>query len=459
MTQRILSLLCILILFIGCVPEKNDKAAVPGTGDAPAIAPAATPADTPQRDNGNSVTIFLTGDTLGQLEPCGCAAGQLGGFSRRSAILDKVPRDKRLIIDAGNFIADQSEQSLLKFDSMIQSLSILGYDLINLNELDMQVVSERYPLEAMPLQVISSFNETENVRNTYNKKFQIDSNDLLVTVTSALAGSLDLDRIQNQLILEPDAAKINILIIDNCDESTIDFLAESQIFDIVICPFSNDEPQVIKTNYTAPLFVSVGKLGKYIGKLDITFSANEKPKLNYSAIRVDERLPAEPVLEDVYKNYQNMLREDDILGKVARVPLPEGLEYVGSDKCEACHPDEYTRWSTQKHAHAYQTLVDIGSQYDPECIDCHVIGLKFESGFENEKSPKDLRNVGCEVCHGPRSKHIKNPLKDADNHEKAEPIAAFDCISCHSPEHSPGFQSDEVGYRKKNIHWTEPKNN
>ena len=79
------------------------------------------------------------------------------------------------------------------------------------------------------------------------------------------------------------------------------------------------------------------------------------------------------------------------------------------------------------------------------------------AGFENENSPKGLRNVGCEVCHGPRSKHIKNAMDNTENPKKSEPIAAFKCISCHTPEHSPGFQADEAGYRKKNLHKREQK--
>jgi len=452
MTQRIVRLLCILVLFIGCVPQKQGKVPVP---DDMTVAPSK--AAVVELNNTSSLTIFITGDTGGQLKPCGCAAGQLGGFSRRPVVLDTVAADKRLIIDTGNFIIDDSEQSLLKFDTMVQSLTILEYDVVNLNQLDLQVLNERYPFNSLPLETITAYDETEAIETTYKKNFQIGNRSLQVNVFSALVESLDIEKIQSQLSEDPKTDNFNILIIDRCDPDSTNFLADSDIFDAVVCPYSNDEPQVIKTKHQRPLFISSGKLGKYIGRLNIEFNADDNPRLEYTPIRIDERLAADAVLEDVYKNYQNMLKEDDILGKVIRTPLPEGLKYAGSDKCKICHSYEYDKWKTKKHAHAYQTLVDVGSQYDPECIECHVIGLKYESGFKNEKSPKSLRNVGCEICHGPRSEHIKNPKKDADTYENAEPTAAFDCISCHSPEHSPGFQSDEVGYRQKIIHWQEQK--
>ena len=105
------------------------------------------------------------------------------------------------------------------------------------------------------------------------------------------------------------------------------------------------------------------------------------------------------------------------------------------------------------HAHAYQTLVDVGSQYNPECIKCHVVGLGYESGFESEKSPKSLRNVGCENCHGPGSAHVdaETDEEKAKLMQKTDPTQA--CIQCHVPEHSPRFEAETEEYFEKIMHW------
>jgi len=96
----------------------------------------------------------------------------------------------------------------------------------------------------------------------------------------------------------------------------------------------------------------------------------------------------------------------------------------------------------------------VGSQYDPECIRCHVVGLEYETGFVSEKGHKDLRNVGCEVCHGPGSKHMMAILMAEEDTETSEPKSA--CIDCHTPEHS-NYEGREDEYLQKIVHWKEPK--
>jgi hypothetical protein len=62
------------------------------------------------------LTVFLTGNELGALKPCGCSGGQLGGFDRRWTVLNSVPGRRSLIVDTGRFIEGDSEQDLMKFE-------------------------------------------------------------------------------------------------------------------------------------------------------------------------------------------------------------------------------------------------------------------------------------------------------------------------------------------------------
>ena len=84
------------------------------------------------------LTVFLTGNELGALQPCGCSGGQLGGFDRRSAILNSVPESKRMIVDTGSLIEGDSEQELFKFRIIIEAFRQLGYDLVNLTVKDIE---------------------------------------------------------------------------------------------------------------------------------------------------------------------------------------------------------------------------------------------------------------------------------------------------------------------------------
>ena len=445
-----------LVCFTGCVPEKDtDKT------------PQSTKIKATQKSSTgkkcDTVTIFLSGDTLSQLKPCGCAAGQLGGFSQRQVIFDQVDAKTRLLIDTGNFLIDNTPQDMVKLNTIISSLITLDYDVVNFNEDDLSAVTEGYTIEQIPFKVIGP---NEKLESVFRRNITTGTSIAAVTVASVSSqaiedgsfGKGDLEKLfTNDTVSVANSTAINILIIDTFNESIADFIAGSKVVNIAVCGYDSDDPSVIKTEHQSPVFVSVGKLGKYVGRLDLTLSDKKGIELLFSGIAVDENLPPSQQLDEIYQAYREMVRAEDLLGKVIRTPLPNGHKYAGSDKCKDCHEYAHKMWSKMPHANAYQTLVDSGDAYDPECIECHVVGLKYDSGFENENSPKELRNVGCEVCHGPRSKHIKNAMDNTENKKKSEPVATFMCISCHTTEHSPGFQADETGYRKKTLHKMEQK--
>jgi len=65
------------------------------------------------------LTVFLTGNELGELKPCGCSGGQLGGLDRREAVFGTVPALKRVIVDTGSFVEGDSEQDEIKFNVIV----------------------------------------------------------------------------------------------------------------------------------------------------------------------------------------------------------------------------------------------------------------------------------------------------------------------------------------------------
>jgi hypothetical protein len=127
------------------------------------------------------------------------------------------------------------------------------------------------------------------------------------------------------------------------------------------------------------------------------------------------------------------------------------LKYEGSDSCASCHDYEYVEWMNRPHAKAFSTLEKVGSQYDPECVICHVVGMDYESGFISESKTPLLKDVGCENCHGPGSEHNKNP-------EVLTPISEPNsvCITCHTPEHSNDYAGNEEEKLQLIKHWREP---
>lgn len=138
-------------------------------------------------------------------------------------------------------------------------------------------------------------------------------------------------------------------------------------------------------------------------------------------------------------------------GKRAPAPPAGTPGYAGIDECETCHEEAVAYWRTTVHAGAYETLVDTNQQYDLACVGCHVTGFREPGGSEVVES-QGLRDVQCEVCHGPGSFHVDKPEAPAKGGKAggAQHIRLQSpeevCGKCHTPEHSDTF--DYVAYMR-----------
>jgi len=401
------------------------------------------------------VTVFLTGNELGTMKPCGCSGGQLGGLDRRSAVFNSVPAKRRLVVDTGSFVEGDSEQDIIKFNTIIQAFSLLGYDLVNLTEKDIETAENLGLLDSIGslFNVISSHKPTDvNLPTQFTKKFSLKNGTVAVTVAAFDVESAPIEQIGRLFTTRPRLQTVNILILNRCVPGIINSITKQEIVDCLVCPAESDEPALLSAPDKKPLVVSVGRFGRYICNLQIKPAKDKsKPKLSFGLIPVEEDLAQDSSLLALYEDYQQLVKEANLLETYPRFPLPNGLRYTGSESCKPCHEYEYGKWSTRPHAAAYATLKRIGSAFDPECVVCHVVGMKYESGFVSEQKTSDLKDVGCEVCHGPGSEHIRNLGIAKTTRPK------LDCTDCHTPETSGDYAGNEELYFEKIIHWREPK--
>ena len=406
--------------------------------------------------NSDVITVFVTGNELGELKPCGCSGGQLGGFDRRWAILNSVPAEKRLIIDTGSLVEGDSQQDIIKFNIIIQALGLLNYDLANLTEKDIKIAQNLGLLNNIGsvFSIISPHQAGAdvNVPAKFTKKLSLKNRIVAVTVASFNAESEPIEQIRELFVCQSKLRSANVLIINQCDKDIIANITKMGIVDCLVCPPESDEPRIIGEPNGRPLVVSVGRFGKYVGRLQIRAdkAADNKLKFTFSAVPVTENLPLDKSLVELYKTYQQWVKEENLFEKQPRFVLPDGLEYLGSASCKACHEYEYEKWSSKPHAHAFASLEKVGSEYDPECVSCHVVGAEYESGFISPQKTNHLKNVGCENCHGPGSKHIKT----AGVVKTADPKSL--CTDCHTPDRSANYAGNEHLYFEKIIHWREP---
>lgn len=107
-----------------------------------------------------------------------------------------------------------------------------------------------------------------------------------------------------------------------------------------------------------------------------------------------------------------------------------GERFLGPENCKRCHEDQYKNWSQTPHAHAFATLEKDKKHDDPNCVKCHVTGGEDPDGYAANRTTPDLRNVGCEVCHGKGTEH-----------DRSTPLAITEamCRTCHQGEFEKGF--------------------
>lgn len=427
-----------LSVFSGCNPEPD------GSGDE-------------IKRTEETYTLFFTGQALSTLKPCGCSEDQLGGLERRPAVLHTVAKDKRLVIETGNLLRQDSAQDRIKMNIFFQALHLLEYDLVCLDPEDFAIARSEGLLQDNHFSMITSARGVSELPSVWSRQVPLKQGTLRIIVGAASRDFLTDEKNEDGLLpvfgFEPNSEdEFRILIIDDCSDLDV---SKWTIVDLIICPAAATEPEILSPSSQGPLVVSVGKLGEYVGKLTVRIAAGRPLHLTYEGVPVSSTLPMDEHLVDLYEFYKLRVKEENLLEKVPKLALPNGLEYTGSASCAVCHKYEHDKWSSKAHAKAYQTLVDINQQYDPECIQCHVVGFQFQSGFKNENSPVDLRDVGCEVCHGPASQHIASQLSGGQYAAPGDP--KFRCIDCHTPEHSVNYAGHEDEYMQKIVHWREPK--
>lgn len=165
----------------------------------------------------------------------------------------------------------------------------------------------------------------------------------------------------------------------------------------------------------------------------------------FDQVKITCRLPADDVAKKELSDYNAWVasQNEAFYKDVEAPPAPEGTPgYAGMEECDTCHEEAVEFWRTTRHAGAYQTLVNTNQQFDLACVGCHVTGFRKPGGSEVVRNA-GLRDIQCEVCHGPGTFHVDEPeaAKGGAQHIMLEAPESV-CGECHTPEHSDTFDYD-----------------
>lgn len=434
------------------------------------------------------VCLLFSGEERGYLEPCGCAKPLLGGIAKRHTFLKSLS-EPWLSVSLGDLVGGDTpaaghlrRQDELKAETLIQALKIMDYSIHNLGEMDLDMGLEvlaylfppgpvtllssnirlsgshsgtPYVLEIVPYKVceVGAGLAPAPVRAGLNPAplrigfLGILSPTLLGPSSVAEKGRMPpgVEIIPPVEALPPlirelkDKADVLVLLSHAPLEESLGLASDFPEFHLVASGHGVEHPIVINKDNT--WVFTPGIKGKHL----VLYRYNpDKGSGVMETVTLDERLEDSALMLSLLDNYQERLKEEKLLSRVERFPLPGQTTYVGSRACSPCHPAVSQHWGRTLHATAYETLLKAGRASDPECVACHVVGLNYVSGFQSQDISPDLTGVGCETCHGPGSLHIANARRDRsldlplqDGYGKASPEG---CKGCHDPDHSPMFQ-------------------
>jgi len=129
----------------------------------------------------------------------------------------------------------------------------------------------------------------------------------------------------------------------------------------------------------------------------------------------------------------------------AHAQTPAENDYVGSASCQPCHEEQYESFQTYaRKSHSFESVQKMAKGLTPEeikdCYSCHTTGYGEPSGFVSEQLTPELKNAGCEACHGPGKLHIET--QDPDNILKEVTLEV--CQKCHTDDRVTSFRYTPV---------------
>lgn len=446
-----------------------------------------------------AAALLLTGEQHGYFEPCGCTLGQSGGMTRRASLVRQLEARgwKVAGLDVGGTLRRARQQDQIKFDTILTALKDLQYQgvAVGLEELrlgaDFLASKPQDSLSLLSANVVLFELPDLGTPKPY-KTFAVG--DLRIGVTAVLGDSLKAEvapegvntnitikapsEVLPGVIQQLQAEKPQLMVLlSHGSLSEAEALAKAYPeFQVVLAAGGPGDPAGRPTKIGETWLIQAGHKGRYVGVLGIYPDAT--PQLKFELISLDaKRFPDDAKMHERMREYQQRLQDEEIWkSNELVIRHPEGLKFVGADRCGECHTKAFAVWKDSKHAHAWDSLIQgharpedtnyIPRIYDPECISCHVVGwepqemLRYESGFLDEATTPQLKGQQCEHCHGAGSAHVALETQFQEDEagvdgEKLKTLRASmrqtleqakkpsGCYYCHDSDNSPNFKFEE----------------
>ena len=399
-----------------------------------------------------TVQILYTGNTLGELKPCGCVKEEdQGGIERRATLFKELRKKEKnmILLDSGDSFKEPSRQGRVKAKFLMQSIGLMKYDAVAIGDKDL-IYGNTFLNQWKDVSFVSSnlkladvdFIPTFRVKNLPNgvkvlilaladPELFFLGGDKTVSISSP---KKKLNKILPRL-LEKEKPNLTILLTHMNKERALTFLSTPGV-DIIINGNIENATDIIDINpkvKNGSIFVQSGPRGQKVGDLKITLKSSGEITFFHQMIKLDSHVNFDPEMVKLYETYNEEIEDLFLASLEAKRKKNKNQVYAGEKTCKRCHATVYKNWSESRHSHAYSTLKRVDKAFDPECLVCHTVGFNKAGGFISEVDTPNLENVQCEECHGSALNHIKSPKKGWSLKVKKS------CKKCHVKNHSPNF--------------------
>jgi hypothetical protein len=462
------------------------------------------------------LALLLSGQEHGYIKPCGCSKPQLGGLTRRYNFLQILKAGGWPVVaaDLGDIPPRSGRQAMPKYTTSMKALNKMDYAAVSIGEYEINMplfaAIGNYALNNPSPRVLAANlrNKEQNYPDIIDSwKMAEPKGGLKVGIIASIGPSLmpkikDVDvktagfdagpKVLPKMVREARAKKADFLVLlyqGSVKEAKACARAIPN-FNVILCLSDVEEPPAMPDRVGDTVIINLGHKARYVGVVGAyrTGTAQKPYDLRYQMVAMGENFETpegkekgHPVI-DLLEGYARDVKKEGFLAEAAKGKVSNDIQmefpdaaYVGSNACKKCHEAIYDIWKASPHAKAYETLVKDAKnpslrQYDPECIECHVTGWAYKTGFTDEMKTKHLRNNGCENCHGPGSEHILaqrgqikvpnlkevrqrlrdlmnpyryNPEETAEARTRRLDLIDLSCQKCHDPENDVNWKIDK----------------
>jgi hypothetical protein len=414
--------------------------------------------------------VVATGGTQAYLETCGCAEGQFGGISRRAyqTALMRQTGALDLLLDAGGFVHGENRFDRLVSETHVQAMRRMGAFAANVTGPDLSFGLEALALwaKAGPPHLVSTNLAAPGAPWRPQLAASLKGREVLVlgvcepaeVTARAIPGLEARDpaaSVRAALAALARRPSLVVLLSGLSGEKNRRLAAEVPGIDLVV---QRDEGRV-EERVGATTIVSCVSQGKALVEAAVRFDARgEVEGAAARRIMLGDGVQTFAWAEEMLRGFYEAVRRDEGLQREATRGLlfPVALEgerggYAGTESCKDCHAREHEDHERQGHAVAYDALLRKNKAFQPNCVQCHVVGFGAPGGFRDLRSTPKLTGVGCESCHGPGRLHAREPRRD----NIAGKVPLDHCRKCHYGNNDPRFE-EHAGEKWAKVNHTRP---